>query len=300
LVGFDGREQGRDALALGRVLSQAEGATLLVVSAYRADNSASARASEDLRAEAEQLVAEGIQLAGGDSLVEGMTVAGRSPARALHELAEREHPALVVVGSSHRGALGRVLAGNVAQQLLAGSPCPVAIAPRRLADRAPELRTIGVGFDDGPDSWSALQRAAALAAGVGASVRVIHALQPPVRSDEGPAQRRAAELAVNRAVASLSRDVQPQARLVAGDPVPVLETEARVGLDLLVLGSRGFGPLRRVLLGSVSSELVRQAPCPLLVVPRSVEFDPTAGGLAGRDESAADASGSEPPHGAPR
>jgi nucleotide-binding universal stress UspA family protein len=72
-----------------------------------------------------------------------------------------------------------------------------------------------------------------------------------------------------------------------GDPVRVLETEARDGLDLLVLGSRGFGPLRRVLVGSVSGELVRQAPCLLLVVPRSTEFDPGAGGLAARDETAA-------------
>ena len=47
------------------------------------------------------------------------------------------------------------------------------------------------------------------------------------------------------------------------------------------------GRLRRVLLGSVSSELVRQAPCPVLVVPRSVDFDSSAGGLAGRDEAAA-------------
>lgn len=284
LVGYDGRPQGRDAIALGRVLSQAAGTTLLVASAYPADISASARPSEELRAEAEQILAEGLELAGRDALVDGVAVAGRSPARALHELAEQEHPAVVVVGSSHRGPLGRVLAGNVAQQLLSGSPCPVALAPRGLADREPELRTIGVGFDDGPDSWSALQRAAGLAVGAGAAVLVIHALEPPVRSDEVAAERRAAELAVNRAVASLSSEVHPQARLLEGDPVRVLETEAHAGLDLLVLGSRGFGPLRRVLLGSLSSELVRQAPCPLLVVPRSVEFDPSAGGLAGRDE----------------
>lgn len=71
--------------------------------------------------------------------------------------------------------------------------------------------------------------------------------------------------------------------MAVGDPARVLEAAAREGLDLLVLGSRGFGPLRRVLLGSVSSELVREAPWPVMVVPRSVEFDPTAGGLAGHD-----------------
>ena len=139
-----------------------------------------------------------------------------------------------------------------------------------------------------PDSWRALQRAAALAAGAAAGVRVIHALVPLIRSDEGPAQRRAAELAVERAVAGVSSEVRPQARLVVGDPVRVLEAEARDdGLDLLVLGSRGFGPLAAGLLGSVSSELVRQAACPVLVVPRSVDFDSSVNGLAGRDEAAA-------------
>ena len=38
-----------------------------------------------------------------------------------------------------------------------------------------------------------------------------------------------------------------------------------VDLDLLVVGSRGYGPLRRTLVGSVSDELVRTAPCPVLV-----------------------------------
>jgi nucleotide-binding universal stress UspA family protein len=40
------------------------------------------------------------------------------------------------------------------------------------------------------------------------------------------------------------------------------------GVDLLVCGSRGYGPVRRVLLGTVSSALLRQASVPVLVVPR--------------------------------
>ena len=58
-----------------------------------------------------------------------------------------------MVGSSHRGALGRVLVGNVATQLLSGGPCPVLLAPRGLEDRAPlALWLIGVGFDDSGES----------------------------------------------------------------------------------------------------------------------------------------------------
>ena len=73
--------------------------------------------------------------------------------RPLYDLAESLHAAAVVVGSSHRGALGRVLVGNVATQLLSGGPCPVLLAPRGLEDRAPlALWLIGVGFDDSGES----------------------------------------------------------------------------------------------------------------------------------------------------
>jgi nucleotide-binding universal stress UspA family protein len=53
-----------------------------------------------------------------------------------------------------------------------------------------------------------------------------------------------------------------------GDPVGKLLEAAEMGVDLLVLGSRGFGPVMRLLIGSVSSHVIRQASCPVLVVPR--------------------------------
>ena len=52
---------------------------------------------------------------------------------------------------------------------------------------------------------------------------------------------------------------------LAGDPVTALVTESE-RLDLLVMGSRGRGPARGVLLGSVSTEVVRAAACPVVVV----------------------------------
>src|ERR687885_718966 len=73
---------------------------------------------------------------------------GLAPGRALHELAERESAALLVLGSSHRSAVGRVLAGTTAERLLHGSPCPVAVAPRGFAtSEAHGFATIGVAYD---------------------------------------------------------------------------------------------------------------------------------------------------------
>jgi nucleotide-binding universal stress UspA family protein len=117
----------------------------------------------------------------------------------------------------------------------------VLVVPRGLEDRAPlALWLIGVGFDDSGESWNALQRAASLAAATGGSVRVILAVTPlkfPPTSPLSPVEaelklRRWGELATERVVASLSKAVNPDSRLVPGDPGRVLEAESGRGLDL--------------------------------------------------------------------
>jgi nucleotide-binding universal stress UspA family protein len=123
-----------------------------------------------------------------------------------------------------------------------------------------QLRSIGVGIEDSPESWNAIQRAAALGVAAGATLRVIHALYPVIAPPMVPKEserltgelRASGERALNRAATSVSKDLRAEITLLVGDPVLVLEHEASRGLDLLVLGARGYGPLRRVLLGSVS------------------------------------------------
>jgi nucleotide-binding universal stress UspA family protein len=291
IAGCDGRSQGRDAVVLGAALAAALNEPLLVASVHPATDLYISLPLQELRDQAQRTAEEGLADA-RDVQAIARAVPGRSTAHGLHDLAEREEASVLVVGSSHRGALGRVLAGNVAAQLLSGASCPVAVAPRGQSEREVALRMIGVAFDDSPESWNAVQRAAALAESAGARLRVIEALPPLAPPPIGPQEtermmeeRRAhCELELGRAVESVSERLHAEGRLIDGDPVRVLETQAHDGLDLLVTGARGFGPLRRVVLGSVSAELVRLAPCPVLVVPRSVEFDPSAGGLAGSDE----------------
>src|SRR5512132_3638714 len=179
VVGYDGRREGRDALALAAALVPLLDEDLLVASTYTSPETSFGLTAEELQAEGERIAAEGAgELPAG---VEATSVAipGRSAAEGLYQLLEAEHPSMVIVGSSHRGPLGAVLAGRVASRLLTASPCPVAVAPRGLAMREePVLRAIGVGFDDTPESWNAVQRAAALGIKAGARLRLIHALQP--------------------------------------------------------------------------------------------------------------------------
>jgi nucleotide-binding universal stress UspA family protein len=297
VVGYDGRPQAHDAIAVGVALARATNAPLVLAGAYGPDHDLSA----------EELEARGLEV--GEELnrarrdlpsdlpfpVELVPVPGPSAPAALQDLAELEHPRALVLGSCHRGTVGRILIGSVAERLLNGSPCPVIVAPRGFAQRSgDELRRVCVGFDARAEGWTALQRAAQVAAASGAELRLVMVLPPltgtptmPMYPAETMAERRRrAEIELDRAVKSVARRVQPEGRLLRGSPAQVLADQA-ADADLLVTGSRGYGPLRRVLIGSVSTPLMRSAPCPVMVVPRTAEFQPVAEGMAAEDDFAA-------------
>ena len=218
----------------------------------------------------------------GESVATGP---GESAAQGLQLLADELNPDVVVVGSSHRGTIGQVKAGNVALRLLNGLHRPVAVAPAGYADHGPELSRIGVGFDGSPESRAALQLSGELAQAAEAKVWVLGVAEQYVEAGPRPWAfawtPSAGRLDVDArlrgsfesAAGSLPTGVALTAELLSGEPVAVLGHEAQT-LDLLVLGSRAYGPVRRVLLGSVSAPLVRQAPCPVLVVPRPTRDEP--------------------------
>lgn len=279
VVGFDGREEARDALALGRDLAAVEGTELEVAVAL--SHVALANPPEPyepaLAKRFDELFAE-VELELGGSGFVRKELRYVSPARGLDELAEREEVDLIVIGSTHRGALGRVYPGSVGERLLNGAPCPVVVAPRGYAGREHAgLGIIGVGYDGTPEAELALRAAEDVARRLGGSLRLIAAIRSgeprPARiahTDRGNAAvlRERFEEVVAAGVASLGEALDVESMIVEGDPAAVLADQG-VELDLLVLGSRGYGPVRRTLLGGVSAEVMRTAPCPVLVVPRA-------------------------------
>jgi len=82
-----------------------------------------------------------------------------------------------------------------------------------------------------------------------------------------------------RAELELPASLEVEFSLEDGDPPHALARHG-VELDLLVIGSRGHGPLRRTLLGGVSAEVMRAAPCPVLAVPRTAALSHDAGSAA--------------------
>jgi nucleotide-binding universal stress UspA family protein len=282
VVGVDGTESGLDAVALANRLARATGDPLLVACVYPEGR----RATLDAAAVAHGPAAKALEAAGelaDEAGAEYRTVPSSSPARGLAELAEEEDAAMVVAGSHRSGAFGRVASGGTAERLLHGSGCPVAVAPRgyrrRVTDR---LRRIAVAFVDTPDGFEAVRYAADLAARSGLpltvfSVITVHAnwfVPEAVRPEEEtvPVEvRKEYQEALDRALAGLPEGVRATGELLYGEVVDELSMVGERGVDLLVCGSRGYGPVRRVLLGTVSSALVRQASVPVLIVPRGGE-----------------------------
>ena len=70
-------------------------------------------------------------------------------------------------------------------------------------------------------------------------------------------------------MAGVTQDLEPRTVLLKGATVDVLAALGPDDIDVLVCGSRGYGPVRRVLLGGVSSRLIRRARLPVTVVPRA-------------------------------
>jgi nucleotide-binding universal stress UspA family protein len=286
VIGFDGTDSGEDALALGLLLARATGAVPVVAVVHPQEypigvGRVDAEWVAYMHEQAEELLGRARRLLGAERGADYREVSAPSESRGLHELAEQEQAELVVVGSSHRGPLGRTYPGSTGDRLLQGSACPVAVAPRGLRESPPDrLGTIAVAYLDTPEAHQALDAAVELAGRVRARLRLVSVMprpaeifMPVVGRDAEEAfmatTREVFQRALDDGLARVGGRVEADAELLEGGAVDALATLDRRDADLLVCGSRAYGPLRRVLLGGVSSRLLRRSALPLLVVPRS-------------------------------
>lgn len=281
VVGYDASPQASDALRLGADLATATGAELTVAVVAEIGPSigiGSIDSEWEERGAYYQEVLGQATAELGERPYERRAAAGSVP-WALGDIAQDAHADVLVVGSTHRAKLGQVLPGSVGDRLLAGTPCAVAITPRGYATRPPNpLARIGIGFDGQHESWAALRLAIQLAEENAAELRVIAVTPPPRLLPNRGGMMASTDYArilhdyltdrLADAMATVPDDVSATSVLREGDPADELADEG-AGLDLLVIGSRGYGPIRRVLLGGVAHELIKGASCPLLITPRS-------------------------------
>jgi nucleotide-binding universal stress UspA family protein len=290
VVGYDPETADRAPVNFGVAAARFTGAPLIIASASAAhangDRPAAGQHDEDLVADAsDALDAAKRELEPEGTAVQCRELSTTSAARALHELSETEDAGLLVVGSTKRGAVGRVLPGSTAERLMHGAPCPIAIIPAGW-EAGGGLNTIGVAYADSEEGREALFGGYALARRAGAALRVLTAVKAGLavygetetakagqrghEIDEVEGELRVwAEDALLRATDALEGDVAVETDAFVEDPADVL-IRVSEHLDLLVCGSRGYGPLRAVLLGGVSRRLTAGAQCPVIVLPRGV------------------------------
>ncbi len=265
LVGVDGQPNARDAIALASCLADPD-RKLTLAHVHSGETTEEQRDSYELLEQERSAASVEAEL---------MSLVSASPGRGLHEQAERLGADLLVVGSCHQGVFGRATLGDDTRAALNGASCAVAIASRGFAERREPTARIGVAYNGSPESEAALALARELAARIGASVHVLEVVSIPSVAYigvVGPALGDTIDAMLKEASDRIEGLSGVEGRAVYG---LIGEELAAFGeeVDLLVVGSRGYGPAKRLVLGTTSNYLERHARCPLLVLPRIASAD---------------------------
>ncbi len=271
LVGVDGRPNGRDAIALASQLTNPNG-KLTLAHVHSGDLRPSHAIAPGLireeREASHKLLEQ--ERATADVKAELISIVSMSPGRGLHEQAEEQNADLIVVGSCSHGTFGRAMLGDDTRAALNGAPCAVAIAPLGYAEHPTPIAKVGVAYNSSPESEAALAMARTLAAPTRATVHALEVVMIPTVAYTGimpPAIGESIDLMTQEANSRMKElaDVEGHAVYgLAGEELAAFGDQ----VDLLVVGSRGYGPVKRLVLGSTSDYLERHARCSLLVLPR--------------------------------
>jgi nucleotide-binding universal stress UspA family protein len=290
VVGYRADRHGDDVIALARLLASAKSAEEVLIVEVLGD-------SEDL----ERRLAPMTEGWPPHVKVSVQVGTKSSPAEALRSIAAEQAADLVVLGSTHRGFMGRVLHGTTADRVTSEG-WTVAVAPLSFSGATPP-RTIGVAFDGSEGARAALAWAVDLASQFSAGIRLVAVVEPPpppvetwgasvpgeVWSD-GVSLTQIAELTdtirgrmrseLDAAGASV-RQVVTETAISEGDAVQELRAEA-ANLDVLVVGSHEHGRLAGAM-GSVSRGLAHSCPAPLALVPAKKTVESGASRERGHD-----------------
>ena len=281
VVGYDGSDGANAAAAFALWLAGKAGCEATLVHAGPAPEAAPS--ADVMAAGADQAVAyerewrgrlETLREYGAAEAALDCRVVHGNAAGALIATAAETEADLILTGSHGVGRARGALLGSVSSQLLSHAPCSVMVFPEAgPAEPASHARTIVVGIDGSPGSRSALALAQALAAPLGATLVLVHAYDPhiplAVITTTGIARelRRYGGGLLREARAALADPGQAvEEELVEGRARDVLvDACERHGPALLVVGSRGLGGFKELMLGSTSRWVAGKAACPVVV-----------------------------------
>ena len=203
-----------------------------------------------------------------------------NPSRLILDTMAEERPDLLIVGPHRKRGVVDALEGTIAQKALSARKCPLLMVQR--AAEA-EYGNVLLALDASAESSGVVRAAEFLLRNAGARATVVHAWEPQydgmlLSAGAGGADvvpyahypRHAATAAVRDLLRRESKDATRYEIVTAeGRPVPTIQRAIELHRpDLLIVGTRGNGPMRRAVLGSVANHLLRTVECDVLVVPR--------------------------------
>jgi len=270
VTAYEDTPGGHDALVLGAQLARLTGLTAVVATVYPTDGMGYSALARDprWREKAEEVArarfGHARELIGGREWGAEPEFAPLGPGPAavvLADHAEEIGAAVLVVGSTGHGLLGRLSPGGTVQRLLPSARCPVAIAPRGYRHTAAAgITVISVAYDGTPEADRAAVLAVHLAGRTGAALRFV-----VVAASEGDVP--AATETAHKGIAQAPVEIDALTDVVVGRSVAATLADLPERTDVLVVGSRGYPMMRRVLLGGVAGALVRTARYPVVIVP---------------------------------
>ncbi len=283
VVGLDRSQQGWAAVELAASMAARRHLPLTLIHAFEPSQYL-VRPAQDLVPDATGMLRNAAERLSDDALDvirafhPGLVVDSRvEPGSAVSLLlAASEHASLVVVGSRGTGGFTELLLGSTTLHVAGHASCPVIAVPTP-GEEPRERRGVVVGVDGSPRSESAIAFAFEQADDVGEGLTALHAWYDITRTGTGtmmplgysPREVLQEErLALAESMAGWQEkfpDVAVRHRVVAGHPVQALVAESQRS-RLLVVGSRGLGSVRSVILGSVSHGVLHHADTPVAVV----------------------------------
>lgn len=289
VVGVDGSEHGAIALRWAAREAQLRGSGLTAVLAWDLFNQLHADGTRRFDPAYDESHADAALLAAIEHALgaeAAATVTRRAvcdvPARALLDASKDAD--LLVVGARGLGGFRGLLLGSVSQQCLHHATVPIAIVHttadgKNAAGKSGTPERVVVGVDGSPSSRRALRWALDEGRHRDGVVEAVHGWEVPViygpvvgafpydtEAVEGAARELLDQVVDETVAAAGNPAVAIERTVVAGGPAATL-LEAAQGAQLVVVGRRGIGGFERLLLGSVSENVARHAPCPVVVMP---------------------------------